>query len=111
MTRDIKANYNQLTLGQLRRMCDRLLSLGDDQRVVTLPERALKGAASSSAAASNPSTGGESSGGGGEKAATATVVAMEVGEGPDGDEAGLEEPKKKKKKSKGKKNKKSSDPA
>eukprot|EP00903_Cladosiphon_okamuranus_P017401 g16027.t1 len=47
MARDIKVNYKQLTLGQLRRMCDKLLALGDNQRVVALPERASKEAAGS----------------------------------------------------------------
>lgn len=114
MTRDIKTNYNQLTLGQLRRMCDMLLSLGDDQRVVTVPERALK-EAPDTAALSNPAAGGDSSGGNsGKKTAPATgTVAMEVGEGSDDDEAGLEESNKKTKKNKSKcsKNKKSGKPA
>ena len=42
MTRDIKINYNQLTLGKLRRMCNSLLALGDDQRVVDIPPRVLE---------------------------------------------------------------------
>lgn len=42
MARDIKVNYNQFTVGKMRRMCDTLLSLGDDQRAVTIPERALQ---------------------------------------------------------------------
>lgn len=50
MARDIKINYNQVTLGKLRRMCDTLLSLADDQRVVTIPERALKKEAPATAA-------------------------------------------------------------
>lgn len=88
MARDMKVNYNQLTLGQLRRMCDTLLSLGDDQRVVAVPERALKETAGS------------------QKAPPA--VAMEVGGGSydDGVVAQEEEVKEKKKKKKGKGNKK-----
>ncbi|CAM9278369.1 unnamed protein product, partial [Sphacelaria rigidula] len=44
MARDLKTNYKQLTLGQVRRMCTTLLSLGDDQRVVDIPKRVLLGA-------------------------------------------------------------------
>lgn len=41
MARDMKINYNQLTVGQVRRMCDTLLSLAVDERVVAIPERVL----------------------------------------------------------------------
>lgn len=43
MARDIKINYKQLTLGKLRYMCKTLLALDDNQRVVEIPERVLKG--------------------------------------------------------------------
>lgn len=90
MARDIKVNYNQLTLGQLRRMCDTLLALGEEQRVVAVPERALKEAAGSSQHVS-------------------PAVAMDVGGSSDDDgvAAQEEETKEKKKKGKGKKKKKS----
>lgn len=96
MARDIKVNYNQLTLGQLRRMCDKLLSLGDDQRVVAVPERALKETAGSGAAGRREAP---------------PAVAMEEGEGSDdeGVVAAQEEEageKKEKGKSKGKSKKK-----
>lgn len=42
MARDIKINYKQLTLGKLRYMCNTLLVLGDNQRVVEIPDRVLK---------------------------------------------------------------------
>lgn len=42
MARDIKINYKQLTLGKLRYMCNTLLALGDNQRVVEIPEGVLK---------------------------------------------------------------------
>lgn len=112
MARDIKVNCNQLTVGQLRRMCDKLLSLGDDQRVVTVPGLALE--AANTAAALNPAAVDSSGGSSARKKAPATavatgVVAMELGEGSGDDEAVLKE-RSKKKKNKGKKNKKSSEP-
>lgn len=67
MARDIKVNYNQLTRGQLRRMCDTLLSLADDQRVVVVPEPALEKAAGS------------------RKVSPAVAVAMDVSGGSDDD--------------------------
>ncbi|CBN75225.1 conserved unknown protein [Ectocarpus siliculosus] len=90
MTRDIKVNYNQLTLGQLRRMCDTLLSLGEEQRVVTLPERVANEATK---AASTTAAGGTAAGTGtgpchSGRVSASTPVAMEVGEesGDDGKE-------------------------
>lgn len=79
MARDIKINYNQITLGKLRRMCDTLLSLADDQRVVTIPARALKEAPPSAA-------------GGGDGASGAADAARE------GPISGVKDNKKKKKK-------------
>lgn len=38
MARDIKINYNQLTLGKLRRMRDMLLLLPPSQLAVTIPK-------------------------------------------------------------------------
>eukprot|EP00752_Nemacystus_decipiens_P007704 g6887.t1 len=86
MARDMKVNYNQLTLGQLRRMCDTLLSLGEDQRVVAVPERALKEAAGSQK--------------------VPPVVEMDVGGGSDDSSATQEETSEKSKRGKGKRPKK-----
>lgn len=100
MARDTKVNYNQITLGKLRRMCDTLLSLGDDQRAVTIPERALKEASP---------VGGDADGGGGGgdggSLAASGVEAMDTGgeEGPSG--GGAEETAKPKKKGKRRKSK------
>lgn len=80
MARDIKINYNQVTLGKLRRMCDTLLSLADDQRVVTIPARALKEASPSAV------------GGGDDGASRAADAARE------GPISGMKDKKKKKKK-------------
>ncbi|CAM9119267.1 unnamed protein product [Ectocarpus sp. 12 AP-2014] len=94
MARDIKVNYNQLTLGQLGRMCDTLLSLDEEQRVVALPERVANEAAK---AASNTAAGGAAAGTGtspcqSERVSASTPVAMEVGEesGDDGKEKAQE---------------------
>lgn len=83
MARDTKVNYNQITLGKLRRMCDTLLSLGDDQRVVTIPERALKEA--------SPVSGDADGGGGGGDDGSLDadgVEAMDTG-GEEGSSAGV----------------------
>lgn len=94
MARDMKVNYNQLTLGQLRRMCDILLSLGEDQRLVTLPERVAKETAK--AASTSPCHG--------ERMSASTATAMEVGEEPGDD--GKEKAKESKSKGKTAKKKK-----
>lgn len=99
MARDTKVNYNQLTLGKLRRMCDTLLTLGDDQRVVTIPERALKEASP----VSGDADGG--GGGGGGSLGVDGVEAMDTGgeEGPSGGVAEeITKPKKKGKRRKSK---------
>lgn len=83
MARDIKINYNQLTLGQLRRMCETFLALGDDQRALPVPERALMDAANDPASAT--ADGGEGGSGGlnagsKQKPSTPSPMAMETGE-------------------------------
>lgn len=80
MARDTKVNYNQKTLGQLRRMCDTLLSLGDDQRVVTIPERALKEASPVSGDAGVGGGGGSDGG----SLGAGGVEAMDTGGGEEG---------------------------
>ena len=87
MARDTKVNYNQKTLGQLRRMCDTLLSLGNDQQVVTIPERALKEASPVSGDAGIDGGGGGGGGGGGSDGGSLGadgVEAMDTGGGKKG---------------------------
>eukprot|EP00904_Undaria_pinnatifida_P004928 jgi/Undpi1/1565/HiC_scaffold_11.g04955.m1 len=99
MARDTKVNYNQITLGKLRRMCDTLLSLGDDQRVVTIPQKALEASPVGGAADD-----GDSGGGDGGSVGASGLEAMDTeGEGPSG--AVAEETAKPKKKSKRRKSK------
>ena len=109
MARDTKVNYNQKTLGQLRRMCDTLLSLGNDQQVVTIPERALKEASPVSGDAGIDGGGGGGGGGGGSDGGSLGadgVEAMDTGGGEEGpSEAVAEETAKPKKKGKRRKNK------
>lgn len=99
MARDLKVNYNQLTLGQLRRMCNTLLSLGGNQRVAAVPERALKAAAAAA--------GGSSGGALGCKKAP-PAVAMEVA-GAGSDAGGVAAQEESREKGKGKKKKKASE--
>lgn len=95
---DTRVNYNQLTLGKIRRMCNTFLSLRDDQRVVSVPECAAK-----EAGAAGP----ETEAGGGEEdvemgdmgADPATVVTEDA----TASVAGRKKVKKKAKGSKGKK--------
>lgn len=103
MARDTKTNYNQITLGKLRRMCDTLLSLGDDQRVVTIPQKALT--ETSPVGGGDADGGGGGSGGdGGSVGGASGVEAMDTGgEGPS--EVVAEETAKPKKKSKRRKSK------
>lgn len=99
MARDTKVNYNQITLGKLRRMCDTLLSLGDDQRVVTIPQKALEASPVGGSADD-----GDSGGGDGGSVGASGLEAMDTeGEGPSG--AVAEETAKPKKKSKRRKSK------